>query len=82
MNQFMGHCLITGSTRFYLRASLNQTLLNNVHDYNMPFRKPTLLLHDLCLEVLTVHCNELRLFEAKAFPLTLTINVTHLTEKQ
>ena len=79
MNQFMGHCLITGSTRFYLRASLN---LNYVHDYNMPFRKQTLLLHDLFLEVLTVHCNELRLFEANAFPRTLTINVTHLTEKQ
>ncbi len=31
-------------------------------------RQPTLWLHDLCQEVLTVHGNELRLFGAKAFP--------------
>ncbi len=34
-------------------------------------RQPTLWLHDLCLEVLTVHCSELRLFGAKAFPLLI-----------
>ncbi len=32
------------------------------------YRQPTLRLHDLCLEVLTVHGNKLRLFGAKAFP--------------
>ena len=32
-------------------------------------RQPNLRLHDLCLEVLTVHGIELRLFRAKAFPL-------------
>ncbi len=32
-------------------------------------RQPTLWLHDLCLEVLTEHGKELRLFGAKAFPL-------------
>ncbi len=32
-------------------------------------RQPTLWLHDLCLEVLTLHGIELRLFWAKAFPL-------------
>ncbi len=38
------------------------------------FRKPT-----LCLDVLTIHGAELRLFEAKAIPPTHTINVAHLT---
>ena len=33
------------------------------------FRKPTLWLHDLCLEVLAVHGNELHLFLAKVLPL-------------
>ncbi len=42
-------------------------------------RQPTLWLHDLCLEVLTVHGTELRLFGAKAFLPTHTINVAHLT---
>ncbi len=32
---------------------------------------PTLCLHDLCLEVLTVHATELRLFGAKPFPLLI-----------
>ncbi len=32
-------------------------------------RQPTLRLHNLCLEVLSVHGNELHLFGAKAFPL-------------
>ena len=36
-------------------------------------RQPTLLLHDLCLEVLTVHGIELRLFWAKAFPLLILL---------
>ncbi len=36
-------------------------------------RRPTLLLHDLCLEVLTVHGTELRLFGAKAFPLLILL---------
>ena len=31
--------------------------------------QPTLWLHEVCLEVLTVHGNELRLIWAKAFPL-------------
>ncbi len=31
-------------------------------------RHPTLWLHDLCLEVITVHGIELRLFWAKAYP--------------
>ncbi len=44
-------------------------------------RQQTLLLHDLRLEVLTVNGNELRLFGAKAFPPTRTINVVHLTFK-
>ncbi len=38
-------------------------------------RQPTLLLHDLCLEVLTVHGTELRSFGAKAFPTTHSIHV-------
>ncbi len=42
-------------------------------------RQPTLSLHDLCLEVLSVHGNKLRLFGAKAFLPTHTINVEHLT---
>ena len=42
-------------------------------------RQPTLYLHNLCLEVLTVHGTELRLFGAKVFPPTHTINVAHLT---
>ena len=42
-------------------------------------RQPTLWLHDLCLEFLTVHGNELRLFGAKASPHTHTINVAYLT---
>ncbi len=41
--------------------------------------QPTRLLHDLCLEVLTVHGNELRLFWPKAFLPTHTINVARLT---
>ena len=32
-----------------------------------PNRQPTLLLHDLCLEVLKVYGNELRMYWAKAF---------------
>ncbi len=36
-------------------------------------RQPTLSLHDLCLEVLTVHVTEMRLTEAKAFPLLLLL---------
>ncbi len=35
--------------------------------------QPTLYLHDLYLEVLTVHGNELRLFRAKAFPLLILL---------
>ncbi len=37
-------------------------------------RQPILWLHDLCLEVLTVHATELRLFGAKAFPLLILIS--------
>ena len=36
-------------------------------------RQPTLLLHDLCLEVLTVHGTEVRLFGAKALPLRILL---------
>ena len=36
-------------------------------------RQPTLWLHDLCLEVLTVNVNELRLFGAKAFTLLILL---------
>ncbi len=36
-------------------------------------RQPTLWLHDLCLEVLTVHGIELRLFWAKSFPLLILL---------
>ncbi len=39
-------------------------------------RQPTLWSHDLCLEVITVHGTELRLFGAKAFPLTRNIGTT------
>ncbi len=47
------------------------------------YRQPTLWLHDLCLEVLIVHGNELRLFGARAFSLTHTINVSmHWTHHQ
>ncbi len=42
-------------------------------------RLQTLSLHDLCLEVLILHGNELRLFGTKAFPPTRNINVTYLT---
>ena len=38
-------------------------------------RQPTLWLQDLCLEVLTVHGNELHLFGAKAFPLLVLLMV-------
>ena len=38
-------------------------------------RQPTLLLHDLHLEVLIVHGIELRLFWAKAFPLLLMLRI-------
>ncbi len=34
-------------------------------------RQPTIWLHDLCLEVLTVHGNELHLYGVKVFPLLL-----------
>ena len=40
-------------------------------------RQPTLRLHDLCLEVITVHGTELLMFEAKAFPL-LIILMSHI----
>ncbi len=36
-------------------------------------KQPTLWLHYLCTEVLTVHGNELRLFGVKAFPLILLL---------
>ncbi len=42
-------------------------------------RQPTLWLHYLCLEVLTVHAIELSLFGAMALPSTHTHNVAHLT---
>ncbi len=45
-------------------------------------RQPTLWLHDLCLEVLTVHGIELHLLRAKAVPPTHTINVALLTLQQ
>ena len=48
--------------------------LDTNHLNNQPF-----LLHDLCLEVLTVYGNELRLFPAKTTLPTYTINVAHLT---
>ena len=41
--------------------------------------QPTLSLHDLCLEVLTLNGTELRLFVAKAFPPTHTIWAEHRT---
>ncbi len=41
--------------------------------------QPTYRLHNLCLEVLTVQCNELRLFWAIVYPLPHTIIVAHLT---
>ncbi len=37
------------------------------------FAGPILLLHDLCLEVLTVHVNELHLFRARELPLLLLL---------
>ncbi len=42
-------------------------------------RQQTLWLHDLYLEVLTVHGNELHVFGGKAFAPTHTIYVVHLT---
>ena len=36
-------------------------------------RQPTLWLHDLCLEVLTVHGTDLRMFGAKAFLLLIIL---------
>ena len=36
-------------------------------------RQPALLLHNLCLEDLTVHGTELRLFNAKEFPLVILL---------
>ena len=38
-------------------------------------RQPTLWLYDLCLEVLTKHGNELRLFWAKTFPLLILLMI-------
>ncbi len=46
------------------------------------YRQQTLWLYDLCLEVLTEHGTELRLFGAKALPPTYTINIAHMTKKQ
>ena len=48
----------------------------------LPNKQPTIWLHDPCLEVPTVHGNELRLFLAKAYPQALTISVEHLTKQQ
>ncbi len=45
-------------------------------------RQPTISLHNLGLEVLNVHYYELRLFGAKAFPPTCSINIAHLTQQQ
>ena len=36
-------------------------------------RQPSLSLHDLCLEFLTVHGNEMRLFWAKVFPIFILL---------
>ncbi len=41
-------------------------------------KQPTVLLQDLCLEVLTVHGTELRLFGAKTIPLLIPL-MSHIS---
>ncbi len=60
----------------YLRLLPQGTVDNNIGRLTGPkalypnyYRQPTLWLHDLCLEVLTAHSTELRLFWDKTFPL-------------
>ncbi len=86
--------IIYGKKGFiFLRLILQGTAENNLGPDRLAglkalnlnyYRQLTLLLHELCLEVLTVHVSELRLFWAKAFPLlsTHTINVAHLIKQQ
>ena len=42
------------------------------------YRKPTLWLHDLCLEVLTVHGNDLHMFGAKAYLPLLILSMSRI----
>ena len=42
-------------------------------------RQPTFGMHNLCLEVLTVHGTDSQLFWSQGIPHTHTINVAHLT---
>ena len=71
-------CLYILFLRVTLRVIPKRTVDNNLEpdrlegpkavDHNY-FRRPTLWFHNLCLEVLNVHGNELRLFGAKVIPL-------------
>ena len=65
------------TTRSYFGASLNQTLLLNCMIRSQtPLIQPSLCLHDLCLDVLSVLDNELCLFRTKAFPLIVLLCYT------
>ena len=46
-----------------------------VYIVHLPDRQATLCLQDICLKVLTVHVNALRMFLGKVIPATLIIDV-------
>ena len=68
----------------WIAPGLNSQLVNSearllvlhlIPTYLIHSRQPSLSLHDLCLEILTVHGNELSLFGTKAFPLLKLFDV-------
>ena len=65
--------------RSYFGASLDQILLSGCSWLygHTPSRQPTLWLHDLCLEILTVQGNELRIFWVITSPLLYTNYLCH-----
>ncbi len=76
------HAIIIFRLAYTIRLIPQGTVDNNLGPDHFPgpkaldpnnCRQPTLWLHDLCLEVLTVHGIELRLFGAKAFPLLILL---------
>ncbi len=73
-------CLIRLMPRGTIDNNLGQDLFAGPKALDHYYcKQPTLWLHVLCLEVLTVHGTELRMYGAKAFPSTHTINVVYLT---
>ncbi len=72
-------CILQGTFVYNLRPCswAGQKALDPNH-----CRQPTLWLHDIFLEVLTVHGTKFNLFGSKAFPPTHTTNGAHLTKQQ